>query len=247
MFPSLLSSPMGLSLHGMAQANEMHEARVRENKFPTCTVKPISSGLFTKNSPQLSDKLLLFHQNLRKRCLTRPFKTTKSQYHFKQHGVFTQTEQFRALDTGSKCFHKSLVHFYNTVDLTYKPEARKEADDGVEDEEELDENASKRQHTPHDDAGQGLGVHTLLRDLPGYLPKKAPTKVSGTDTRNQRESSASRVVKGTAALESLCHSIRFMMKNSANTTLEINTDEHYQNPPMYLYKANTTMENNTNE
>lgn len=43
----------GLSLHGMAQTNEIYEASVQQNQFPISTVKPISSGLFTKNSAQL--------------------------------------------------------------------------------------------------------------------------------------------------------------------------------------------------
>lgn len=37
--------------------------------------------------------------------------------------------------------------------------------DGVEDEEQLDEDASEWQNTAHDDAGEGLGVHTLFGDL----------------------------------------------------------------------------------
>lgn len=41
--------------------------------------------------------------------------------------------------------------------------------DGIKDEEELDEDATKGQHASHDDTGQGLGVHALFRDLPGDL------------------------------------------------------------------------------
>lgn len=41
--------------------------------------------------------------------------------------------------------------------------------DGVEDEEQLDEDAAEGQHPAHDDARQRSGVHTLLRDLPWDL------------------------------------------------------------------------------
>ncbi len=37
--------------------------------------------------------------------------------------------------------------------------------DGVEDEEELDEDAAEGQHAAHDDAGDGLRVHALVGDL----------------------------------------------------------------------------------
>lgn len=40
---------------------------------------------------------------------------------------------------------------------------------GVEDEEELDEDAAKGQYSTHDDAREGPGVYTLLGDLPGNL------------------------------------------------------------------------------
>ena len=39
--------------------------------------------------------------------------------------------------------------------------------DGVQDEEQLDENAAKGQHPAHHAAGQGLRVDALLGDLPG--------------------------------------------------------------------------------
>lgn len=41
--------------------------------------------------------------------------------------------------------------------------------DGVEDEEQLDEDAAKGQHPTHDDARQRSRVHTLLGDLPWDL------------------------------------------------------------------------------
>jgi len=39
----------------------------------------------------------------------------------------------------------------------------------VEDEEQLDEDASEGEDPAHDDAGDGLGVDGLVRDLPGDL------------------------------------------------------------------------------
>ena len=50
-------------------------------------------------------------------------------------------------------------------------------------------------------------------------PKKAPTKVSGTETQNHNASKATSVKKGMAADEPSYHRTRFMMKNSAKTTL----------------------------
>lgn len=41
--------------------------------------------------------------------------------------------------------------------------------DGIQNEEQLDEDASKRQNSSHDDPGNGLGVDGLLRDQPGDL------------------------------------------------------------------------------
>lgn len=41
--------------------------------------------------------------------------------------------------------------------------------DGIEDEEELDEDAAKWKDTTHYDAWEWLCVYTLLRDLPGDL------------------------------------------------------------------------------
>lgn len=40
---------------------------------------------------------------------------------------------------------------------------------GVKDEEELDEDAAEGEHSAHDDAGDGLRVHGLVRDLAGDL------------------------------------------------------------------------------
>lgn len=40
---------------------------------------------------------------------------------------------------------------------------------GVEDEEQLDEDAAKGQHATHNDARQRSCIHTLLRDLPWDL------------------------------------------------------------------------------
>lgn len=51
-------------------------------------------------------------------------------------------------------------------------------------------------------------------------PKYAPTKVSGTETKNQSASNANKVVKGTAAELPLLHSTKFMMKNSPKTILK---------------------------
>lgn len=41
--------------------------------------------------------------------------------------------------------------------------------DGVQDEEQLDEDAAEGQDATHDDAWQGLCVYTLLGNLPGDL------------------------------------------------------------------------------
>lgn len=46
-------------------------------------------------------------------------------------------------------------------------------------------------------------------------------KVSGTETPNHSASSATSVENGIAADEPLPHSTRFIMKNSENTTLEM--------------------------
>lgn len=51
-------------------------------------------------------------------------------------------------------------------------------------------------------------------------PKKEPTKVSGTETRNQSARRARRVVKGMAALEPLYQKMRFIRKKRANTMLK---------------------------
>lgn len=40
---------------------------------------------------------------------------------------------------------------------------------GVEDEEELDEDAAEGEHSAHDDAGDGHSVHGLVWDLAGDL------------------------------------------------------------------------------
>jgi hypothetical protein len=52
-------------------------------------------------------------------------------------------------------------------------------------------------------------------------PKKAPTKVKGTETQNHRASRATRVKKGMAAEEPSYQRTRFMMKKSAKTTLRM--------------------------
>jgi len=41
--------------------------------------------------------------------------------------------------------------------------------DTVENKKQLDENAAEGQNAAHDDAGDGLGVNRLVRDLSGYL------------------------------------------------------------------------------
>jgi len=43
------------------------------------------------------------------------------------------------------------------------------APDAVQDEEELDKNAAKWEHSTHDDAGDRLGINALVRNLPGDL------------------------------------------------------------------------------
>ena len=50
-------------------------------------------------------------------------------------------------------------------------------------------------------------------------PRKAPTNVRGTETRNQRARSSTRVRKGTAADDPLYQSTRFITKKWANTIL----------------------------
>lgn len=76
-------------------------------------------------------------------------------------------------------------------------------------------------------------MQSLLPPTLFLYPKKEPTKVSGTETRNQRDRRASRVVKGMAALDPLYHSIRFMMKNSPNTTLKPKHQNKKQNTLSY--------------
>lgn len=71
-------------------------------------------------------------------------------------------------------------------------------------------------------------MELLVKPTFFLYPKKEPTKVSGTDTKNQRDRRASKVVKGMAALDPLYHSIRFIMKKRANTTLK---PMHYRKYP----------------
>ena len=51
-------------------------------------------------------------------------------------------------------------------------------------------------------------------------PKKAPTKVKGTDTQNHKANKATKVKKGMAAEDPSYHKTRFITKNRAKTTLK---------------------------
>ena len=51
-------------------------------------------------------------------------------------------------------------------------------------------------------------------------PKKAPTKVNGTETQNHKANKATKVKKGMAADDPSYHSTRFITKNRAKTTLK---------------------------
>ena len=51
-------------------------------------------------------------------------------------------------------------------------------------------------------------------------PKKAPTKVKGTDTPNHKANKATKVKNGIAAEEASYHNTKFMMKKCAKTILE---------------------------
>lgn len=51
-------------------------------------------------------------------------------------------------------------------------------------------------------------------------PKKAPTKVKGTETQNHKASKATRVKNGMAAEEPSYHKTRFMTKKRPKTTLK---------------------------
>lgn len=51
-------------------------------------------------------------------------------------------------------------------------------------------------------------------------PKYAPTNVKGTDTKNHRAKSPTRVEKGTAAELPLLHRTKFMTKNNPKTILK---------------------------
>lgn len=52
-------------------------------------------------------------------------------------------------------------------------------------------------------------------------PKKAPTKVNGTEINSHKLNNATKVPKGTAAEEPLLHSIRLVIKKTVKMRLEI--------------------------
>ena len=57
-------------------------------------------------------------------------------------------------------------------------------------------------------------------------PRKAPKKVSGREMPSHRPSRASRVVKGTAALDPAPHRNRFRVKNTEKLALEDREESH---------------------